>query len=61
MTAENTRHVIADAGTCRLSPIDPLRPHAKDKPGRDVDTFGAWPERGLLGTRFGPNERGKTW
>jgi hypothetical protein len=38
-----------------------VRPPAKDKPGHDVHTVGAWPERGLLGTQLGPNKNGKKW
>jgi len=29
--------------------------------GSDADAIGEWPERGLLGTRLGPNRNGKKW
>ena len=29
--------------------------------GSDADAIGAWPERGILGTRLGPNRNGRQW
>jgi hypothetical protein len=36
----------------------PPRRHAD---GSDKDALGAWPEKGILGTRLGPNRNGKKW
>jgi hypothetical protein len=38
-----------------------VRPPVKPKPGHDLHSVGAWPARGVLGTRLGPNKNGKAW
>ena len=42
--------------------IDPMgRRKRKSFGGSDAGSIGAWPERHLLGTQFGPNRNGKKW
>lgn len=37
------------------------RPPPRRADGSDADAVGAWPEKGILGTRLGPNRNGHAW
>ncbi len=45
--------------------VEPLLPGAprpvRFAGGSDRDTVGAWPRKGVLGTRPGPNRNGRRW
>jgi hypothetical protein len=44
-------------GACRLPYADTIKGHR----GLSLDVVCAWPSKGLLDTRSGPNRNGRTW